>query len=598
MARTRTSFLICAGLAAIGMAALLGCTDRVRARPQRRVPFPILFLHGMGATAETWIDAGVKSFLEKKGLRYGGVIGVDKRGQLQISQPSCPPEKADFFALQVADSFQSLNLWERDLATIIEAVRSRTGAPRVILVGHSAGGLAARKYLVDHARYHHVAKLLTIATPHRGSELALIAILEDLLGANASGSEAINTTSRALLEELKALESRAGLRYKAPIFRDLLPESLNPALRRLNSAPHPTDVKYACILAAGSPAFDGWEDLERDLATISSGAALDSRIFEKLRTLLMALVASLGQGESFRGDGAVLVSSQDLRKVDFFRPHIEEVQGLDVEAGHEKVKENHQAILDGIDSPLVFLGGRQILGSRPGSRQLEIDFQDYFAGLARVTARDPLTGKTLPVSGPVVLQKGEESFGRFVVGPFDPTRLSAIDFLVHSLVRGRVYGRRIILRSEGRRIALPNTGKTQPVTVTLLRVEAVPSQRPSGLPWEFDLSAPDIQVVLSVEHHEVYRSPILEDVDGSAAMQEAVRLDGNPWESEMALEVWHAGLVRDLMGRITWNPEEFPRSSILARTPEGVGLRFAVSGAGQERVHWDAKVFVLGQENH
>jgi predicted alpha/beta hydrolase family esterase len=50
----------------------------------------------------------------------------------------------------------------------VEALRSATGAARVVLVGHSMGGLAARVYLRKHGDAH-VARVITLASPHHGT---------------------------------------------------------------------------------------------------------------------------------------------------------------------------------------------------------------------------------------------------------------------------------------------------------------------------------------------------------------------------------------------------------------------------------------------
>jgi triacylglycerol lipase len=57
------------------------------------------------------------------------------------------------------------------LHTRIEALRAETGAERVVLVGHSMGGLVARAYLARHGA-DRVAKLVTLACPHHGTWLA------------------------------------------------------------------------------------------------------------------------------------------------------------------------------------------------------------------------------------------------------------------------------------------------------------------------------------------------------------------------------------------------------------------------------------------
>jgi len=53
----------------------------------------------------------------------------------------------------------------------IEALLAETGADRVVLVGHSMGGLASRAYLRRHGPGR-VAKLITLASPHHGTRIA------------------------------------------------------------------------------------------------------------------------------------------------------------------------------------------------------------------------------------------------------------------------------------------------------------------------------------------------------------------------------------------------------------------------------------------
>lgn len=57
----------------------------------------------------------------------------------------------------------------------IETVCKDTGADRVVLVAHSMGGLVCRSYLARHGS-DRVERLVTIASPHSGSELARIGV--------------------------------------------------------------------------------------------------------------------------------------------------------------------------------------------------------------------------------------------------------------------------------------------------------------------------------------------------------------------------------------------------------------------------------------
>ena len=65
------------------------------------------------------------------------------------------------------------------VAGAIDALCAASGAPRVVILAHSMGGLVARAYLRQHGEVR-VARLITLGTPHHGTSLANLG-----LGANA-----------------------------------------------------------------------------------------------------------------------------------------------------------------------------------------------------------------------------------------------------------------------------------------------------------------------------------------------------------------------------------------------------------------------------
>ncbi len=72
--------------------------------------------------------------------------------------------------------FQSVEERAKVIASQLEAIMTKTGASKVNLVGHSQGGLDAR-YLVSSMGWgDRVASVTTLATPHRGSPLADMAL--------------------------------------------------------------------------------------------------------------------------------------------------------------------------------------------------------------------------------------------------------------------------------------------------------------------------------------------------------------------------------------------------------------------------------------
>ncbi len=104
---------------------------------------PILLVHGYGCNRGVWVY--LARVLNKAGWP---VASIDLE----------PPRiSIDDFAAQLARKIPEL-LYE-------------TGAERVILICHSMGGLVARRYLALHGEGL-VHALITLGTPHRGSELA------------------------------------------------------------------------------------------------------------------------------------------------------------------------------------------------------------------------------------------------------------------------------------------------------------------------------------------------------------------------------------------------------------------------------------------
>jgi pimeloyl-ACP methyl ester carboxylesterase len=93
------------------------------------------------------------------------------------------------------------------LGIMIDSVLNKTGAEKVILFGHSMGGLAIREYLQktdatgrhiwwidpdDNEYGHKVAKVVTFGTPHGGSDLSDVpSILSDWLSDIDTKSEAV-----------------------------------------------------------------------------------------------------------------------------------------------------------------------------------------------------------------------------------------------------------------------------------------------------------------------------------------------------------------------------------------------------------------------
>jgi triacylglycerol lipase len=115
-----------------------------RLRPSTR---PLVLVHGYGCSRGVWW------FLRRQFEAAGHVVAT----------------------VSLAPPYTSIGKLVPQLARRIDEVCQATGADQVVLVAHSMGGLVCRSYLARHGRTR-VERLITIASPHSGSELARIGI--------------------------------------------------------------------------------------------------------------------------------------------------------------------------------------------------------------------------------------------------------------------------------------------------------------------------------------------------------------------------------------------------------------------------------------
>ena len=131
---------------AIGMSWPLMVLHRLVLRDPASAPCarPTILVHGVLVNDGVWF--GFRRHLIRAGVR--GVYTVNYG-----------PPHAD------------IEHYAAQLAAKISAVRAATGAERVVLVGHSMGGLVSRAYLRRYGTAN-VDRIITIGTPHHGSVLA------------------------------------------------------------------------------------------------------------------------------------------------------------------------------------------------------------------------------------------------------------------------------------------------------------------------------------------------------------------------------------------------------------------------------------------
>ena len=173
-----------------------------------KLPYPIIFIHGLNSSSETW-NTSTNYFDSQYGLTFGGrfdfCLSADGNHSLANTNffPTSGADIAAFetttiqngdyyyvnFDVNINGSIGTSVYSNQSAVTkqgvavrkAVERVLSLTGKDKVILVGHSMGGLASREYIQNSYNWqtdgqHHVAKFLTLGTPHGGSNASDIGL--------------------------------------------------------------------------------------------------------------------------------------------------------------------------------------------------------------------------------------------------------------------------------------------------------------------------------------------------------------------------------------------------------------------------------------
>lgn len=198
----------------------------------QNLPYPIIFVHGLNSDNDTW-DNLISDVQNMYGWGYGGNMNfcLNQDGDYKtsnktidykdynIGEPNLHAD--DFYTINfnvdidgsslngILYSAKSLILQSNQSAILkqglavkdaIQHILNVTHKDKVILVGHSMGGLASREYLQNPNNWvetgnHHVAKLLTVGTPHGGSNAV------EIIANKIVGSEAIRDLRTNYLNE-------------------------------------------------------------------------------------------------------------------------------------------------------------------------------------------------------------------------------------------------------------------------------------------------------------------------------------------------------------------------------------------------------------
>ncbi len=188
----------------------------------------LVFVQGYLGESSNWKASGIVRQLEAHHWRKGGAYYYRAGGLgFNASKNSLSPNRYYTIELPTEASIQEQSYF---LTRYLKHLRKNAPKERLILVGHSAGGVLSRLVMVQNPSLN-VDLLITIASPHLGSDLAELATI-------------VGSTPLALFTPFIGAET---LNRSQGLYADLLPEQPGRFLYELNRQPHP-EAQYVSIV--------------------------------------------------------------------------------------------------------------------------------------------------------------------------------------------------------------------------------------------------------------------------------------------------------------------------------------------------------------
>ncbi len=223
--------------------------------------YPIIFVHGLGYSGDYWRES--KTFKEFNNL--GWDTGADLKpklidGEVVVSPTIVKP--AHIYTLSFSSGELAIVQQGKELAAVIEKIKIFNRAEKVILIGHSMGGLAIREYLQSDYYKEDVGGFVSLGTPHRGSnfdveKLALKIIpktVRNLVWKVDTKSDAVRDLRPKSIYLEGGLEPDSPEEFKSKdINLNGAPEDEIDGLNNFSSRPLPQGIMYSIIIGSGCP---------------------------------------------------------------------------------------------------------------------------------------------------------------------------------------------------------------------------------------------------------------------------------------------------------------------------------------------------------
>ncbi len=193
----------------------------------------MLLIHGYLGDANSWEKSGINDELDRNGWARAGMFRGGPQGPvLYVTEHK---DAKNLVYVATLPSQAPVMVQADVLKAIIDIIQQRHKDEKIILVGHSAGGVIARMALIRH-QLKNIKALITIAAPHIGTGRA-----DQALDITANHGPFNMVKSFVGGGDYDALKHSRGLMI------DLRRPEPGNMLYWLNSQPHP-DIAYASII--------------------------------------------------------------------------------------------------------------------------------------------------------------------------------------------------------------------------------------------------------------------------------------------------------------------------------------------------------------
>ena len=200
----------------------------------------LVLVHGYMGQGGSWRVAGITHVLDRAGWEDGGHLRIAEQHQVVNYRQGRSGQDKTFYTLDMP-SDAPIAVQAKFLATFMKAISSHHPGESLNLAGFSAGGLVARMYMVVRRQDEpKVASLVTIASPHMGTQIAEI------------GAKLQQTP----LGWVAPFMGAGSFTRSGQLYRELRPEAPGNFLYWLNRQVHPK-AKYISIVRTSNSFMGG-----------------------------------------------------------------------------------------------------------------------------------------------------------------------------------------------------------------------------------------------------------------------------------------------------------------------------------------------------